>query len=134
MMTLMFLTLNAFANDDFLSDLEASIAQEQAEDAAETEAPQSAQVVTPPAAPAFEDELSFDIPTDTNATNIVVESPDGDILNLNLAEPTVLSFLLRYLCKLLSDPFFLFSSTIKFVLEGRMISYLSPTLVIIYLL
>ena len=78
MMTMILMTLSAFANDDFISDLEASIAQEQAEDA-QSETAQKTQAVTPPAAPSFEEELSFELPAEAIKVDVSIEMPDADV-------------------------------------------------------
>ena len=78
MMTMILMTLSAFANDDFMSDLEASIAQEQAEDA-QPETAQKTQAVTAPVAPSFEEELSFELPAEAIKVDVSIEMPDADV-------------------------------------------------------
>ena len=90
MMTMIMMTLSAFANDDFLNDLEASIAQEQAEDA-QQETEQKTQAVTPPAVPSFEDELSFDLPAEAIKVDVSIELPDADVdVDINAGETVLL--------------------------------------------
>ena len=77
MMTMILMTMMSFANDDFMSELEASIAEEQAEDSVSSSV-QEPQTVTPPVAPSFEEELSFELPSEAVRVDVSIEGPDVD--------------------------------------------------------